>query len=188
MARQPQKRLHLDDWPQSDTEPPTKKTKTQSEAEREAWASWTHPPAFWDRLSEIHLTRKALEEHNRRIRLQRRPSPLSPSSPGRGRAEHLVNTLPARGLARFARLGGPDLSDLRGVRRLLTSGTFTCACADHALVSTADSKAAPHFHRHECEPIFAEPDKVHRSSLYPPYLGNNENDSDQEVKSVQPRL
>ncbi|OAA63261.1 hypothetical protein SPI_03424 [Niveomyces insectorum RCEF 264] len=119
MARSPLKRQHVDERSRSDAEPPVKKTKTRSETELEAWASWKYPPEFWDRLSEISLTRKALEEHDRRIRLQQRPSPPLPCP--RGRAGQLVHTLPTRSLARFARLGGPDLTDLRGYPQPVTT-------------------------------------------------------------------
>lgn len=118
MARLPLKRQYVDERSRSDAEPPIKKTKTRSETELEAWASWKYPPEFWDRLSDISLTRKALEEHNRRVRLQQHPSPPLPCL--KGRAEQLVHTLPNRSLARFARLGGPDLTDLRGHPRPTT--------------------------------------------------------------------
>lgn len=66
--------------------------------------SWHYPPEFWDRLSTIPLVRQALEELDRRNHIQPAfPSP--PPSPPTGLA---------RGLARFARHGGPDLRDLRG--------------------------------------------------------------------------
>ncbi|KAI1388614.1 uncharacterized protein F4822DRAFT_429231 [Hypoxylon trugodes] len=94
------------------TEPPAKKTKTQSETGFEAWASWKYPPEFWARLSEISLTPRAIEEHNRRLRLQHHPSPPLPGQ--KEPVEHLVHRLPARHLARFSRHGGPDLSGLRG--------------------------------------------------------------------------
>ncbi|KUI56432.1 hypothetical protein VP1G_10823 [Cytospora mali] len=65
--------------------------------------SWNYPPEFWDRLSTIPFTRRALEEFDRRTRLQpalpRRPSPPLTAN-----------------LTRFARHGGPDLRDLRGCR------------------------------------------------------------------------
>ena len=96
--------------------PPTKKIKTRTEIDPDAWASWKYPPKFWERLSKIWLTHRAVEEHNRRTRLRRRPP--SPPSPGlRELAQHPVPTVTtnARDFFRFARHGGPDLSDLRGV-------------------------------------------------------------------------
>ena len=161
MARQPPKRQHADDRSRSDTESPTKKTKTRSETELEAWASWQYPPEFWDRLSKITLTRKAVEEYNRRVRLEQHPSPPLPRP--QGRAEHLVYTLPAKRLARFAQFGGPDLSDLRGVRRRRITGLFCLrgALTEPMLASTTGNRP-PSFCRHECEPIFTEPDdEVH---------------------------
>ncbi|KAK3318276.1 hypothetical protein B0H66DRAFT_575197 [Apodospora peruviana] len=59
--------------------------------------SWHYPPEFWDRLSKIPLVHNVLKEFDRRTCI--RPSfPLHPTEQ----------------LARFARHGGPDLSDLRG--------------------------------------------------------------------------
>ena len=60
-------------------------------------------PAFWDRLSEIPLTARALRELDRRNKTTR-PSVNHPSPK--------VHT---RNLGRFARHGGPDLRHLRGV-------------------------------------------------------------------------
>lgn len=92
--------------PASITERPTKKSKTRSEIELDAWASWKYPPQFYDRLSSLSLTRGAVEEHKRKTSLLR-PSRVSTTSSN------------ARDLAQFARHGGPDLSDLRGVRNSL---------------------------------------------------------------------
>lgn len=88
--------------------PPEKKIKTGSEIELEpeldAWESWKYPPQFWDSLSKIELTRRALEELNRRTKTRYSlPSPLQP------------RTTTSGDLARFTRHGGPDLRDLRGV-------------------------------------------------------------------------
>jgi hypothetical protein len=59
------------------------------------------PAEFWDNLDRIWLTPRALREFDRRNRLQ--PTLLAPK-------QHTTD------LARFARGGGPDTSDLRGVR------------------------------------------------------------------------
>jgi hypothetical protein len=69
----------------------------------ESRVSWQYPPEFYDRLSKIWLTSGALRELNRRNRIL-----------------HLLASLPRpsappKDLARFARRGGPDLSNLRGV-------------------------------------------------------------------------
>lgn len=81
------------------------------------------PAAFWDNLSKIWLTRIALREfHRRNARLA-----LSAPSSGKRQAHQLaarsaavehLNTRPSKplkGIKPFARHGGPDLSDLRGV-------------------------------------------------------------------------
>ncbi|KAK0655232.1 hypothetical protein B0T16DRAFT_317809 [Cercophora newfieldiana] len=78
--------------------PPTKRVKSTSQHHD----SWQYPPEFWDGLSKIWLTRAALEELDRRT--ARRPSFPPPGPSGQDTRE----------LGRFARHGGPDLSDLRG--------------------------------------------------------------------------
>ena len=95
------------------------------------------PPAFWDNLSKIDLTRGALKELDRRNNqatltsqppsprpqrritrralgeLQKSFQPLKPP------AEYLCccGTSGLRDIRQTAKHGGPDLSDIRGVRR-----------------------------------------------------------------------
>ncbi|RMJ03712.1 hypothetical protein CDV36_014763 [Fusarium kuroshium] len=116
MARpQNRKRQRADEPSQADIDPPAKKIKTRSELELEAWESWEYPPEFYDRLSKISLSHRALKELDRRTRTRRcDPSPPSPASPSR-RVFSRATT--SRELARFARHGGPDLRDLRGASR-----------------------------------------------------------------------
>ena len=68
-----------------------------------------HSAAFYDSLSKIYLTRRALKEHDRReshrAEIQRPAQPLRQSG---------IPT-DAKAIKRFARHGGPDLRDLRGV-------------------------------------------------------------------------
>ncbi|KAK3338037.1 hypothetical protein B0H65DRAFT_542475 [Neurospora tetraspora] len=59
------------------------------------------PPEFWDNLSKVPLTRRALRELDRRNSTRPAPGPAAPA----------VYTTD---LARFARHGGPDLRRLRG--------------------------------------------------------------------------
>ncbi|RSL66074.1 hypothetical protein CEP54_003886 [Fusarium duplospermum] len=107
---QNRKRRRADESSRADINPPEKKIKTRSEAELEAWESWEYPPEFYDRLSKVHLSRRALKELNRRTRARR-----SPASPPASPIRHaLLRTRTSRELARFARHGGPDLRDLRG--------------------------------------------------------------------------
>ncbi|KAI1472151.1 uncharacterized protein F4812DRAFT_453965 [Daldinia caldariorum] len=80
--------------------PQAKKLKTRSEIELDAWASWKYPSEFWDRLSKVELTRRALEELDRRTKTRRPPPTHTATTPG--------------DLARFARYGDPNLCDLRG--------------------------------------------------------------------------
>ncbi|KAF2189960.1 hypothetical protein K469DRAFT_452169, partial [Zopfia rhizophila CBS 207.26] len=65
------------------------------------------PPAFWDNLSKIWLTKRALRELDQR-NTQAAPSP--PRSPHR-RARRPPRIL--KDIRLFARHGGPNLSDLR---------------------------------------------------------------------------
>jgi hypothetical protein len=74
-------------------------------------------PAFWDDLSKIWLTKHALRELNRR-----NAKPLLHSSPRRALQPVTRNFLAEdctqktlKNIKLFARHGGPDLSDLRGV-------------------------------------------------------------------------
>lgn len=64
-------------------------------------------PEVYDSLSKIWLTIRAVRELNRRNkeenRAKRKPVVLSPE-------------IPNTSIVRFARQGGPDLTDLRGVR------------------------------------------------------------------------
>lgn len=91
-----------------------------------------YPPAFWDNLSKVDLTTRALRELNRRNN-QAAPSPRTPGEhlrtrvPRRAQAEdcqsihsaaHFLRHCGTRALKdikQFARRGGPDLSNLRSV-------------------------------------------------------------------------
>lgn len=107
------KRQRADEPSRANIDPPAKKAKTRSEVELEAWASWEYPPEFWDRLSKISLSHRALKEFDRRTRTRRcDPSPPSPPVCPSRRVFSRATT--SRELARFARHGGPDLRDLRG--------------------------------------------------------------------------
>lgn len=69
------------------------------------------PPAFWDNLSQVYLTSRALKEHERRNKTHASPKRKAP-----GVSFHNI--------AKFARHGGPDLGDIRGYSRQRAS---TCA-------------------------------------------------------------
>jgi hypothetical protein len=99
------------------------------------------PRAFWDNLSSIHLTKHALNELDRRntqVAATSRPQsgsryhiyihprdtrlPLTKGHTILSVANFLRHYGPAhlRELRRFARVGGPDLSNARGVSKLLS--------------------------------------------------------------------
>src|SRR5947207_544437 len=83
--------------------PPTKKSKSNAEPLE------LQPTAkFWDLLSKLWLTRRALKELERRTAQPARPAPVGQCNLSR---EDYTNEI-----KRFARHGGPDLCDLRGVR------------------------------------------------------------------------
>ena len=105
-------------------------------------------PAFWDNLSKIWLTKRALGELDRRIiqATQRPYQQFSHRRPHRpvtrhalvelkekrqnyqSTANNLFDCAPwcSKGIKLFARHGGPDLSDLRGVRiTKYNTSTFT---------------------------------------------------------------
>lgn len=107
-------------------------------------------PAFWDNLAKVWLTRRALKELDRRNaqaasnqspvqpkgkkprtrsvvqEFKHRPQPALPKS---------VNRYLNRGnLQRFARHGGPDLSDLKGV--CISSDIYADIRADSFVSST----------------------------------------------------
>ena len=90
---------------------PSKKPRSSGAAD----TSSNFPPEFYDNLSKVWLTRRALRELDRRN--QNLPLPKRATH-----SKHIEDfPLAARkcgpDLARFARTGGPDLSDLQGVCR-----------------------------------------------------------------------
>ena len=95
--QQNRKRLRADDPPQEHR--PSKKPRAEGRARN----SSNFAPEFWDNLSKVWLTPRALRELDRRNDAQPVPKPPAP-------AVHTAD------LARFARRGGPDLRHLRGVR------------------------------------------------------------------------
>ena len=103
------------------------------------------PPAFWDNLSKIWLTKGALRELDRRnaqiiVRSPRSPCRRLVTQPfitkwrrNHRSADdffHSSGRRPLKDIKLFAKNGGPDLSDLRGVR-IVRDLTFSTA-ADNA--------------------------------------------------------
>jgi hypothetical protein len=103
------------------------------------------PPAFWDNLSKIWLTKRALRELDRR---NTQAAPTPPRSLYRARRPVTRNCLAKsktnrqntadyeprilKDIKLFARHGGPDLSDLRNV--CIAKYLSACAKADNSLV------------------------------------------------------
>lgn len=71
------------------------------------------PPWFWDNLSKITICRRALKEFDRRAK---KPVVLPPPEALDIKSEQLAK------LQRFARQGGPNLIDLRGVSPVTAPG------------------------------------------------------------------
>ncbi|KAK4186402.1 hypothetical protein QBC35DRAFT_270291 [Podospora australis] len=93
--RQNRKRHLADDPPQEHR--PSKKLRVKGRAQ----SSSNFAPEFWDNLSKVWLTPRALRELDRRNDARPAPKPPTPA----------VYTTD---LAQFARRGGPDLRHLRG--------------------------------------------------------------------------
>lgn len=75
--------------------------------------NWNFPPEFYDKLSKVWLTPLALRELDRRNNQNPPRRPLVSKIGARNFTSDLKKG--GRELARFARTGGPDLCDLRGV-------------------------------------------------------------------------
>ncbi|KAK8859538.1 Ribonuclease H-like protein [Apiospora arundinis] len=70
-------------------------------------------PAFWDNLSKVSLTPRALREFDRRNNIE---TPAEPTTPEKSNPEELARLIENGGpdLRKSAKHGGPDLRDLRG--------------------------------------------------------------------------
>ncbi|KAL2257990.1 hypothetical protein VTK26DRAFT_8877 [Humicola hyalothermophila] len=126
-SAQGRKRACADDLSQE--YPPNKKTKSRGRRYRPS----NFPPKFWDDLSKIPLTRRALRELDRR----------NSARPALGFAAPAVYTVH---LARFARHGGPDLRYLRGYPEpksavCIMSSSRSTASSSRRIKSTKSTKA-----------------------------------------------
>lgn len=90
----------------SSPQPPWKRAKKPFQSRQEA------NTAYWDSLSKLWFTRRALKELNRRNR--QTANPTSIRRPDRTREPATLENSSSQ-IKRFARHGGPDLRDLRGV-------------------------------------------------------------------------
>lgn len=88
--------------------PPWARAEKPFRSKKEAIAT------FYDSLPKLSLTRGALRELNRRNQKARLAPPATPvCSPDRNKRVTALDSSPE--VRRFARHGGPDLRDLRGV-------------------------------------------------------------------------
>jgi hypothetical protein len=170
-----QKRQRADEPPRANIDSQGKKT-TRGEVESEPWESRELPSGFDCRLSKIKLTHGALREFNRRTRPRRtHPSPTVGLHAN-------IDTVTPQDLARFARYGGPDLGDLRGVS-LYELGLQVIVLTKSFLVSPRANQSSPS-RRHEREQIFAKPkDQVLRPCLNP---FDHSDEKYQEVDTPRP--
>lgn len=88
---------------------PSSNPSTSSSSTDSSWSSWDRTErSYWDSLSQLRLTSSALRELNRRHALLR-TKPSSTRDVTHKREQH------PKDITRFARRGGPDLSDVRKV-------------------------------------------------------------------------
>ena len=87
----------------------------RSAKRRKAALSSGYPPQFWDTLSKVHLTRRALKEIDRRS-VQSGSAPVTGAT--RTATSRRILRSDSRRLEEFAKDGGSDLSALRGVSTL----------------------------------------------------------------------
>ncbi|KAH8821755.1 hypothetical protein F5884DRAFT_101721 [Xylogone sp. PMI_703] len=92
-----------------------------------------HSAGFYDRLSTLWLTRRALKEHRRRTSKAQNIQ-LPSSIP-----QHLGKDSWGQ-IKRFARHGGPDLHDIRGYATLPTATEATCMSAMDSGSSISNDK------------------------------------------------
>ncbi|KAH7176371.1 hypothetical protein EDB81DRAFT_940301 [Dactylonectria macrodidyma] len=112
-----QKRQRSEEPSPTNTTGSSEKRRRTSYVRVDVWAPWRYAPEFWDGLSMIHMTRKAMAELNRRNSILHDSPPPLPPPPAElaGLPVHTaVTTVIDRGLVRSARQGGLDLTDLRG--------------------------------------------------------------------------
>ena len=93
----------------------TSTTRSSKRQRVEQPSRFQTPPEFWDHLSTIPLTGRALRELDRRNKehlVTNEPDCIIESE---GVPNKYLNAAKTKALRRFARQGGPNLSDLRGV-------------------------------------------------------------------------
>ncbi|KAJ3494995.1 hypothetical protein NLG97_g3708 [Lecanicillium saksenae] len=119
--------------------PPAKRIKSTSAARIPS----NFPPEFWDNLSKVWLTPRALREKDRRNGV----SPFATTSAA-------VSATPTS-LARFARRGGPDLRHLRGYPE-----------PRHAARMSSNRASTPSSRRSQSTKATSVSSKAKRSSAY----------------------
>ncbi|KAK8106991.1 uncharacterized protein PG998_009004 [Apiospora kogelbergensis] len=132
------------------------------------------PPSFWDDLPELYLERSALRELDRRNqeqieRIESRKGPVTRCAAALERLtpadEYLQDPDVLAAVKRFARVGGPDLTDLRGyyITEEASLPRRQTADMDDPLrsESSARTKSTGPYNRHFLE-------HLKNNSIYPP--------------------
>lgn len=141
-------------------QPPWKRVRRPFESQQKAIT------AFWDSLSQVSLTRHALKEHNRRNRSAAElytPAPEKPSDLGKGVGDHIK---------RFARHGGPNLGDLRGVSMVLLSTELmsltlsSSAPRTHCSTAQHSRDATKSVHFEDQDQVYGHPRRVYLEDKY----------------------
>ncbi|KAI1146232.1 hypothetical protein F4825DRAFT_441339 [Nemania diffusa] len=118
------KRSHADDHVLRESHNPNKKPRLS--------AGLNFPPEFWDRLSKVPLTRRALRELDRRNGIK--SANVTPV---------LQEEVFSSNLARFAMYGGPNILHLRGYRQSSLAATLKLTSA-----KSSTSSRGPEFEQH----------------------------------------
>ncbi|KAI9731016.1 MAG: hypothetical protein M1834_005479 [Cirrosporium novae-zelandiae] len=161
---------HYKNTPVSQTEQYPPKTPKSSTYIRPV--SKQYPPTtFWDNLSKVWLTRRALEEHNRRT-----PRPTYTILRNEEKTLPVIKDLELDKLKSFARSGGPDLCDIRGYPFTMPPGAQSADIPPQATTKTNTEKKSSTY-----DPNFEQimidhgsyPEKYrHPDGRYPPKPNN----------------
>jgi len=118
-------------------DPITKSTHLPSPPSSRRWQSTTshHAPGFWNLLKanniSLSLNKRTLQELDRRNSFEIQRRNLLEERPSEGLRAQIASAE----LKRFARLGGPDLSNIKGVSHVHQA--YSCQDADSAAVPQA---------------------------------------------------
>ncbi|KAI9841528.1 MAG: hypothetical protein M1837_000629 [Sclerophora amabilis] len=116
-------------------QPPWKRAKKPFSSRQQATT------VYWDSLSKLSLTRRALRESDRRNRRAARPAEPAFSGRPEWSRDLTAPTDSAKHIRRLARQGGPDLGDLRGYPEPGTANSIARAMPSDQSTSRTKSKS-----------------------------------------------